>query len=71
LTALAAGTYAVIVTDDTTGCTTTASVTIIEPTTALTASIISNINANCNVVTKVTLECFRRNKRIYICLCTK
>ncbi|NRS87943.1 gliding motility-associated-like protein [Flavobacterium sp. 7E] len=57
LTALAAGTYAVVVTDETTGCTATATVTISQPAIGLTASIISNSNANCNVATsKVTVS---------------
>ena len=51
LTNLAAGSYAVIVTDDVTGCTATATVTIVQPTNALSASITSNVNANCNVAT--------------------
>ncbi|MBE0392147.1 T9SS type B sorting domain-containing protein [Flavobacterium sp. PL002] len=57
LTALAAGTYAVVVTDEVTGCTATATVTINQPASGLTASIISNSNANCNVATsKVTVS---------------
>ncbi|NRT14507.1 gliding motility-associated-like protein [Flavobacterium sp. 28A] len=51
LTALAAGNYAVVVTDEATGCTATATVTINQPASGLTASIISNSNANCNVAT--------------------
>ncbi|RKS94781.1 gliding motility-associated-like protein [Flavobacterium limicola] len=51
LTNRPAGTYTVVFTDDITSCTATTIVTINQPTAALDITLVSNINANCNVPT--------------------
>jgi large repetitive protein len=51
LTGLVAGTYTFSVTDITTGCTDSKSVTITQPAAALALNLVSNKNANCNVAT--------------------
>ncbi|MFD1603195.1 beta strand repeat-containing protein, partial [Flavobacterium artemisiae] len=50
LTGLTAGTYAIVVTDETTGCSDNASITINQPTAALSATYAA-VNANCFVTT--------------------
>ncbi|WP_027138071.1 T9SS type B sorting domain-containing protein [Gaetbulibacter saemankumensis] len=55
LTGLPVGDQTIVVTDDTTGCTDTATITVNEPN-ALTLSEIENINANCNFGAQVTVE---------------
>ncbi|MCK8140462.1 T9SS type B sorting domain-containing protein [Flavobacterium sp. I-SCBP12n] len=47
LSGLAQGVYSVVFTDETTLCTATTSITITQPTAALTASLTGNVNANC------------------------
>ncbi|MES2575911.1 MAG: SprB repeat-containing protein, partial [Bacteroidota bacterium] len=55
-TNLAAGNYAVLFTDETTGCTASTSITITQPAAALSASV-AQINANCFIPTsKVTVN---------------
>uniref|UniRef100_UPI0013D07D2D hypothetical protein n=1 Tax=Flavobacterium fluviatile TaxID=1862387 RepID=UPI0013D07D2D len=55
LSNLSAGTYDVVFTDETTGCTATTSTVISEPATPLSATV-AQVNANCNVATsKVTV----------------
>ncbi len=44
---LAQGIYSVVFTDETTLCTATTSITITQPTAVLSASLLSNVNANC------------------------
>lgn len=51
ITGLANGTYTFSVTDNTTGCTDSKSVTITQPAAALDVTIVSNKNANCNIAT--------------------
>ncbi|URM37843.1 T9SS type B sorting domain-containing protein [Flavobacterium anhuiense] len=55
VTGLVPGTYTVTVTDDTTGCTASASVTVAQPT-ALALNLVSNVNANCNFGAKVSVS---------------
>ncbi len=54
LTALSAGDQIIVVTDETTGCTDTVTVTVSEPA-ALTLVETTNINANCNVPAQVNV----------------
>ncbi|WP_245905254.1 T9SS type B sorting domain-containing protein [Gelidibacter algens] len=55
LTGLPAGDQIIVVTDETTGCTATATVTVSEPT-AVALTEITNINANCGFGAQVTVE---------------
>ncbi|KJD34502.1 hypothetical protein PK35_01540 [Tamlana nanhaiensis] len=55
LNGLAAGTHAVEVTDETTGCTATTSITVTEPT-SVSITETSNVNANCNIGAQVTVS---------------
>jgi gliding motility-associated-like protein len=53
---LAVGSYSMTVTDDTTGCTSSSTITITQPSAALALVLASNINANCTIPTsKVTV----------------
>tara|TARA_R110002050_G_scaffold300619_1_gene470942 strand:+ start:15992 stop:32578 length:16587 start_codon:yes stop_codon:yes gene_type:complete len=54
LTLLPAVNQTIVVTDETTGCTDTVTVTVSEPT-ALTLGLLTNINANCNVPAQVSV----------------
>ncbi|MBF4519581.1 SprB repeat-containing protein, partial [Flavobacterium sp. ANB] len=55
VTGLVPGTYTVQITDDITGCTATASITVTQPTPVV-LSLVSNTNANCNFGARVTVS---------------
>ncbi len=56
LTALAAGSYVIEITDEVTNCPATASITVAEPSAVALIELLPSVNANCNFGAQVTVE---------------